>query len=262
MSKKRQRHDREQVQADAVAATDDRCGKHFRRDPNSEKFVTLTPQEASRLIYPNPVCFLTTRSSKSKLNVMTLSWLAPANNYGGFVFVIHKTRFSASCLIEKKEFMLSVASSDQIQLLLACGKVSGSTTDKFGGSIAGLALQKSEPSSKPVGNAYAALQDSCEDDSDNESTGIKETELMQKEATLIPVAGTVANMTCEVIRYSDAADAGHWLVVAQITEAHVSPYYWDGKVFEPTIRGMPGLLSFLGSQQFGVLTANPVISRN
>ena len=115
-------------------------------------YVTLSAASSSRLLHPNPVCFLTTRVSgllavssqvaDHKLNVMTLSWICPANNYGGFVFVIHKTRFSSSLLLEHGTFVLSVAHAGQRKLVLACGKFSGRNNDKFDGSIDNLFAKK------------------------------------------------------------------------------------------------------------------------
>lgn len=259
MSKKRQRMmNREQLQADAAEPVSTKQARgEIHGSAASGKFIALNPQQASRLIYPNPVCFLTSISPASKLNAMTLSWLAPANNYGGFVFVIHKTRFSASCLLEKKEFMLSVAHANQIDLLLACGKVSGGSVDKLDGSIPGLSAALEATTAKSAGNAFSALQDSSDDDSDNEegtkALAVADTSFLET-AKLSPIAGAVASMKCTVVSHSEAADAGHWLVVAQISEAQVHPQYWDGKVFGPTDENLPGLVSFLGSQQFAVLT--------
>ena len=90
-----------------------------------------TGKEFSRLLYPNPVCFLSTVGSGGgggvsmtnsthpptsssmdsepplqqssaensvNKNVMILSWLTPTNNQGRFMFSIHKTRYSALLL--------------------------------------------------------------------------------------------------------------------------------------------------------------------
>jgi flavin reductase (DIM6/NTAB) family NADH-FMN oxidoreductase RutF len=261
MSKKRAREDRERVQADAaeqgsLAA----AGKRYKGGDEeaalmkNNMFKELTPQQASRLIYPNPVCFLTTVTPTGKLNAMTLSWLAPANNYGGLVFVIHKTRFSAACLLERKEFMLSVASAAQVDVLLECGKFTGSTKDKLDGSIAGLSARTASTAKQTANNAFSALQDS-DDDSDDDAEAAKKLALDADSSVgdfdLVPIAGTVATMKCKVLSHTDGADAGHWVVVAQIETAHVHPQYWDGKVFGPTNNSLPPLVSFLGSQQFG-----------
>ena len=66
----------------------------------------------SRLLYPNPVCFLckslpttedTPPRSDVNKNVMVLSWLTPTNNAGRFMFSINKSRYSASLLVPSTE---------------------------------------------------------------------------------------------------------------------------------------------------------------
>jgi flavin reductase (DIM6/NTAB) family NADH-FMN oxidoreductase RutF len=228
------------------------------RDPRSDKdnaFIKLDAELASRLLYPNPVVFLVTQAESGQRNVMTLSWLAPANNYGGFVFVIHKRRHSATNLTENGEFIMCIAHADQQELLLGCGKVSGSTVDKFDGSVPGLSVVKNQSAvsstKRSGGNAFSALQEDSSDDEDAvnaQGVGGSDTE---DDLGLAPISGSIAHLKCSVIRMTDAADAGHWLVVAQINEADVDPRYWDGKCFGPTITGIPSFLSFLGSQKFG-----------
>lgn len=108
-------------------------------DEGNAQWIRLTTgKEFSRILYPNPVCFLSTsrgaynsraRASPSASstflkqtngtaaaaisgltvgpsridegaanNVMVLSWLTPTNNRGRFVFSMHKSRYSASLL--------------------------------------------------------------------------------------------------------------------------------------------------------------------
>jgi flavin reductase (DIM6/NTAB) family NADH-FMN oxidoreductase RutF len=274
--------------APVVAADESKTTRHeiqmeaFKPLPDLQ-YIRLSAESASRLLYPNPVCFLTTRAGVRGLNVMTLSWLCPANNYGGFVFVIHKTRFSASALSEECPFVLSVAHAGQSALLLDCGKMTGKSNNKFDGRIPGLQTKLAQRSvplnadrkvrSVAVSNqnAFAAL------DEDNESAEEEEEEqanatsrhrleissALQQEldgAASAPermpdaIKDTPAHMCCRVIRRSDAADAGHWLVVAQIEEAFVHPDYWDDKVLEPRKEGLPPLLTFLGSQRFSAIS--------
>lgn len=201
------------------------------------------------------------------LTTVTLSWLTPANNYGGFVFVIHKTRFSANCIVNGSgKFTLSVAHAGLTSVLLSCGKVCGRITDKFsGGAVVGL---KEVTSSKlcasndrnekfTASNVFSALgNDSDSDDSDNDvdKKVHKQFELNDRDSMIAsPVQGTVAHMSCRVLQHSDAADAGHWLVTAQIEDAYVHTSYWDGKCFEPRLPDLPPLVSFLGSQRFGFM---------
>jgi flavin reductase (DIM6/NTAB) family NADH-FMN oxidoreductase RutF len=73
----------------------------------------------SRLLYTNPVCFLSTVNTKIShhdlkeedktqdsclsfhRNVMVVSWLTATNNFGRFVMSIHKRRYTAGILMEQ-----------------------------------------------------------------------------------------------------------------------------------------------------------------
>lgn len=241
------------------------------------EFLQISPSSASRILHPNPCCFLTTTSamsngSKSKrINAMTLSWLSPANNYGGFVFVIHKTRYSANSIVGGNgKFTLSVANSSHKDILLKCGKISGRNTDKFGGIISGLKLAddakicavNKDVSKKFVkSNAYSALVESDSSGDDEAAAHRRNNHIIntvedlndtEEKSCIPPVSGTVAHLSCHELHRTDAADAGHWLIVAQIDDAFVHKSYWNGKTFEPHEQAPP-LLSFLGSQKFGVI---------
>ena len=115
-------------------------------------------KEFSRLLYPNPVCFLSTRQCSpesmlmdtsaannkgdvAKENVMVLSWLTPTNNSGRFMFSINKKRYSASLLAPVTcdtntfevgiEFTLSVPVQGMEQMVLDVGSISGRYGSKF-----------------------------------------------------------------------------------------------------------------------------------
>lgn len=62
--------------------------------------VKVDKEKFSRLLYPNPVCLLTTNpdAANEHPNVMVLSWLAPVNNDGLFVFSINKRRHTTTRL--------------------------------------------------------------------------------------------------------------------------------------------------------------------
>jgi flavin reductase (DIM6/NTAB) family NADH-FMN oxidoreductase RutF len=108
----------------------------FTKLPKHPQYIELTSlQSISRLLYPSPVCFLTSQSSSYPLNVMAVSWLMPTNNYAGFAMTIHKTRHTATILSESSNFILSVATALQRELLLQIGKTSGKHVDKFDGHI-------------------------------------------------------------------------------------------------------------------------------
>lgn len=238
---------------------------------------------------------------------MTLSWLTPVNNYGGFAFAIHKTRYSSVNLMAGKKFTLSVPTAQSRELVLAVGRVSGKVAKKFDGSIPnlkagdfghmGMASTKGGQSSsgKRV-NAFDALMDSDNEDNeveeDLDSTPTKvDSNALTADSSLghhsfpSPIDGTVAHMHCTMLSFSDAADAGTYLVVAKINKASVHKDYWshNGKCFvtaralpsDPAIplleessngessstlplspvKALPPILSFLGSQHFGHLVS-------
>ena len=226
---------------------------------------------------------------------MTLSWLCPTNNYGGFAFAIHKTRFSATNLLISKKFTLSVATAQSKDLVLSVGKTSGKTVNKFDGSIACLQagvfgfLGNSDSNGRTNKNGeennksksgFGILMDSDDEDEEEEKQKISQNKRLQSVhyAFPPPIDGTVAHMQCEVLSFSDAADAGTYLVIARIIKASVHTEYWNGKCFitsgyknskknlnqvdnksniedEETIsdnlKNYPPILSFLGSQKFG-----------
>lgn len=101
--------------------------------PTPTEWIHLqSGKEFSRLLYTNPVCFLSTttsqpepfqnadRDSDGKVsarkidsqpphnnnniqrNVMVLSWLTASNNNGRFLFSIHKTRYSTQLLTRRR----------------------------------------------------------------------------------------------------------------------------------------------------------------
>lgn len=111
----------------------------------------------SRLLYPNPVCFLTIGGASSfesgsrdrspgedaapaaavttiatAKNAMVLSWLTPTNNEGRFMFSINRRRHTASLLVPGgSSFVLSVPVKGMEQLILDVGGASGRWGCKF-----------------------------------------------------------------------------------------------------------------------------------
>lgn len=170
------------------------------------------------------------------------------------------------------KFTLSVAHAGLRDVLLACGKVTGRIANKFDGSVEGLKAVTSsklcasneEQKSFTARNAFSALCNDSDSGSDSDSDGngnadtsgkVDTSSKLDSNATAPPIQGTVAHLSCRVVQHSDAADAGHWLVTAQIEDAFVHTSYWDGKCFEPKLPDLPPLVSFLGSQRFGFVVA-------
>lgn len=242
----------------------------------SVPYIELTSQSASRLLHPNPVCLLSSINSNQQLNVMPISWLTPANNYGGVVFVIHKSRATTLNILNTKEFILSIPNSEQRDMILACGKLSGHKVNKFSGIVPELKKKIQEPSNeaeKSNFNLFSVFNDD-DDDEEEEDEEVREkgenkevNDVRNKEKTsdnlasvnvanhdiLCPIANTVAYMKCNVLNHHEGADPGHWIIISQIIEAHVHPKYWDGKCFGQTSPTIPPILSFIGSQRFAFI---------
>ena len=96
-------------------------------DTDDTTYETLTdPKHFSRLLYTNPVCFLTTIDAKrGRHNSMVISWLTPINNHGVFIMAVNKMRRTAALLLERRSFGLSVAVRGQEAALLAVGRCHG-----------------------------------------------------------------------------------------------------------------------------------------
>jgi flavin reductase (DIM6/NTAB) family NADH-FMN oxidoreductase RutF len=231
-------------------------------------YQVISKELSSRILYPNPVCFLTTEDEKGKHNVMTISWLTAANNAGGLVCVINKARFSANALMATKKFTLSVATEQHKEALVSIGKVSGRSVSKLD-TISGLKLGKAwdggsnasaSSSKKGAGGVFANFNDDSSDDEEKEveEEGKPKSDADSSNGTPgypAPIKGTAAQLCCHVLTIGDAADPSHHLVVAQVMYARVANRYFDGKLFvSRKLEGEPApppYLSFLGSQTFG-----------
>jgi flavin reductase (DIM6/NTAB) family NADH-FMN oxidoreductase RutF len=80
----------------------------------------------SRLLYPQPVCVLTTRSS-----MMVVSWITPIDNHGRFVMSINLKRFTLMEILELGAFCLNVAPKSMQDKVLQIGSCSSETTNKL-----------------------------------------------------------------------------------------------------------------------------------
>ena len=65
---------------------------------NTDEWIDLKePKQFCRLLYTNPVCFLSTiATTEQQRNVMVLSWLTATNNEGRFMFSLNRRRHTAS----------------------------------------------------------------------------------------------------------------------------------------------------------------------
>ena len=116
--------------------------------PLAPEWISLEdPKLRSRLLYPNPVCFLTTSALAGdvwKKNVMTISWLTCLNNEGDVLLSLNTKRHSAAAVLSGRPFGLSVPTSDLASLVLKVGGCSGRSVDKFA-TVEGLDLCGNQP---------------------------------------------------------------------------------------------------------------------
>ena len=90
-------------------------------------------QMLSRLLYPNPVCMLSTpaHAATGGPNVMTISWLTPLNNFGLVLLLVNAKRHTAAKLRGCPDFVLNIPAHGLEETVLAIGKHSGAQGDKF-----------------------------------------------------------------------------------------------------------------------------------
>ncbi|GAX27722.1 hypothetical protein FisN_13Hh180 [Fistulifera solaris] len=208
-------------------------------------------KELSRLLYPNPVCFLCTGSGDTR-NVMVLSWLTATNNEGKLLFSIHKHRHSATLLLRREQFVLSVPVHGMETLLRQVGSVSGAYGSKFPDFVSKNHELDSVPNTRkqkrprfPQGIPGLRAISLNEIDTTHETSG-----------ELFGVEGCVAFIACQIhqiLPSSPIIDEDHWLVAAEMKAAWVHPDYWCSarNRFLPVSDQVPSYLTFLGSQTFG-----------
>lgn len=90
-------------------------------------------QMLSRLLYPNPVCMLSTPAhvNTGGPNVMTISWLTPLNNFALILLSVNAKRHTATKLQACPEFVLNIPAHGFEETVLAIGKNTGADGDKF-----------------------------------------------------------------------------------------------------------------------------------
>ena len=218
-------------------------GTTGKKRPAAPAWLSVTePRLRSRLLYPNPVCLLTTWGEVDgswRKNVMTISWLTCLNNDADVLLSINARRHSAAAVLSGRAFGLSVPTSDLAAMVLKIGACSGSKTDKLA-TVEGLAAVEADAEAKAGKGGFAALMSDSSDDDDGVAA--------PPDAPWF-VEGCVARLACVVERRLTEGE-DHHVVVAKITDASVREDYWDGKTFRAP-HGRAPFLSFLGSQSFG-----------
>jgi len=68
----------------------------------------------------------------------------------------------------------------------------------------------------------------------------------------IALSDCVAHILCDITQIAPLN--GHFILTCNMVAAYVKTTYWDGKTFGARTADIPPTLSFLGSQQFAIMT--------
>ena len=83
-------------------------------------------------LFPRPVLLLSTRDSRGKDNILTVSWAGVACTTPPMLTVsLRKSRFSHAVVLARKEFVINIPTEKQREAVELCGTLSGKDTDKF-----------------------------------------------------------------------------------------------------------------------------------
>lgn len=84
------------------------------------------------LLGPVPAAMISCGRPGEKYNIITLAWAGVVNSIPPMVSIsIRPSRFSHSMVLDTKEFVINIATSDQVDLADGCGTLSGRDVDKF-----------------------------------------------------------------------------------------------------------------------------------
>lgn len=225
-------------------------------------WIHLTePKQFSRLLYTNPVCFLSTCDNEGPTNVMVLSWLTATNNEGRFMFSLNRRRHTASLLSKDCDFELSVPTLGMEDLVLNVGNTSGRWGSKFMTNKSKPMEQQLEKSENAHEVPNVPLSNRQKKKQARRTPGVKGLDVMpfgNHDGSAFVIAGTVAHLQCKAynIIQESLIDDNHLLILAEVTRAYVKPSYWcsDKNLFRPTAK-VPPYLTFFGSQTFGYVSS-------
>lgn len=234
---------------------------------------------SSRPLYPNPVCILSTWREPAagvgpnEVNLMTISWLTPINNQGGFCCAMNQFRYSAQLLTSNPIFCLSVPVRGMEALVLRIGSCTGRRRSKPHELAVPLcrpgwtplpesmlrAPAQAAPSAAAEGPGASCVPPQKPDGSSPPGWPVwpidRETDLgtalLEQEAQrcAVAVAPCVAHVLA-CVRHVRPMQ-GHFLLTCDTLAAYTKAEYWSGKTLQPQRGDLPEILTFLGSQRFG-----------
>ena len=229
------------------------------QQPNTDEWIELKDsKQFSRLLYTNPVCFLSTlTASEQQRNVMVLSWLTATNNEGRFLFSLNRRRHTSSLMSDGCEFVLSVPIKGMETLIKEVGSTSGRWGSKFiadhdGTRESAAKQERDSPMSKRQKKRQQATRSLGIEGLNAVPLGLR----LDDDSGLFAVQGTIAHLHCRVysMMQGPVIDDAHYLVFGEVVRAFVHSSYWDSAkcLFRPNDASRP-YLTFFGSQTFGYI---------
>lgn len=181
---------------------------------------------------------------------MVISWLTAMDNTGGFLMSIHENRHTASILLLKSSFVLSVPVQGMESLITSVGKTSSKWGSKFPQDYTNQPPTTTLSQRKKMQSSSHVVSHGIE--------GLK-TIHFTSSTNVFGIDGCVAHLQCQVNQVLTSVNHHH-ILQCQIQLAHVRTDYWDSSkaLFQPTSQQHPPYLSFLGSQRFA--TIQPIIT--
>ncbi|KAJ3352802.1 hypothetical protein HDU83_007604 [Entophlyctis luteolus] len=208
-----------------------------------EEHVRVPKHMLSRLLYPNPVCLLTSTNLESRERNPNEEVEKNTDNNGHFVCSMKASRYSANILTSSgtagvgASFVLNIPTSDMTSLVARIGSTSGRDGDKFND----LNIETCLPGWSDAPEQWPWR-----------SENISNSEILRQDtaAGLVALKNCVAHLVCKVEDVSERY--GHLLLFAVIDEGYARSALWNGRNFG--VGASDTCLSFLGSRVFATLT--------
>ena len=235
----------------------------YQQENNNLGLCLVERHLTSRLLYPNPVCILSTTSIENKLNLMTCSWLTPIDNMGRFFLSMKKSRYSAKILLESESeervFVLSVTVDGMQSLVLNIGSSSGKETDKIkANNVIMSKFGWNRISSNNVLDTFNIKQkllskdiSQCNAKEKRKKIGYAAFNKLQfvEQSPVHIIARVTSIVDDKTEEYDDEQDTSHLKMFCEILFACT-----DGKIFDTNVyNSRSNLLTFFGSKKFGVV---------
>nr|KAJ3419837.1 hypothetical protein HK105_006433 [Polyrhizophydium stewartii] len=225
----------------------------------------------SRLLYPNPVCLLSTwrESAGNDLdvvpptqpsrNIMTISWLTPLNNHasrllplslGLFICSMNSGRYSRTLVQANRRFILSVITDGMQDLTVQIGSCTGGSLADGIDKFEHLGIQVCRPGGAESHGHSGAAVPSAEQGSRRRPRQGRAQDPLSTVAALpaVAVRGCASHIACTVV--DETEWDGHAVMTCRMDAAWADERYWNGKQFIQTDSSVPALLTFLGTKRF------------